>query len=123
MYIKIMMWEGINQRQFPRANYRCRISVSSEAAEEAIQGVTENMGAGGVCLVLGKKLELFESVSLELFLDKADEPLVCEGSVVWVVKKHPADETELVTYDTGIEFHDISDDDRAHIEKLVGGLS
>ena len=120
--IVTMMWEGINQRQFPRANYKCRISISGEESGGGIQGVTENIGAGGVCLVLGKRLELFESVSLELFLDKEVSPLVCQGSVVWVVKKHPAVETEPVTYDTGVEFHDVPDAVRAQMEKLVSEI-
>ncbi|MBD3379257.1 MAG: hypothetical protein GF408_02225 [Candidatus Omnitrophica bacterium] len=123
MYIEtIMMWEGINQRKFPRVNYKCLIKVSREDSEEVIDTYTENIGGGGICVVLDKDFGLFTSVDLELYIDDDRAPVTCTGSIVWVVKKHPATDSEPVTYDTGIEFSDLGEEDRSRIEGLVQRL-
>ncbi|MDP8299528.1 MAG: PilZ domain-containing protein [Candidatus Tantalella remota] len=114
-----MSWEGINQRKFPRVNYKCLIKVSNDGREELIEALTDNIGAGGICVLLEKGFELFDVVSLEVFLEEGQAPLYCTGTVVWVVKRHPVRESEGVFYDTGIEFRDMPDGDRQRITKLV----
>jgi Tfp pilus assembly protein PilZ len=117
--LPIMTWEGINQRKFPRVNYKCLIKVSTDGREELIEAMTDNIGAGGICVLLDKGFELFDVVSLEVFLGEAQAPIYCTGTVVWVVKKHPVRESEAVSYDTGIEFRDLPDGDRQRITELV----
>ena len=114
-----MIWDGINQRRFPRVNYKCRILVSKEGREEIIDTVTENIGAGGICVVLEKEFSLFENVSLEVFLGEDVTPIRCKGTIVWVVKRHPANQQESYKYDTGIEFLDIMEEDRNRIADIV----
>ncbi len=123
MYIKvIMMWEGINQRKFPRINYKCLIKVSREDAEEVIDTYTENIGGGGICVVLDKDFGLFTSVGIEVYIEEDKPPVKCSGSIVWVVKKHPVSELDAVTYDTGIEFSDLVEEDHNRIGKLIQRL-
>ena len=117
-----MTWEGINQRKFPRASYKCLIRISEDGREEIIDTFTENIGSGGICVVLAKDFGLFETVSLEIFLGDEGEPIKCHGSIVWVVKHHPAKKTEKARFDTGVEFKDIRDADRERINKLVHSL-
>ena len=115
----MMMWEGINQRKFPRVNYKCLIRISKGDEEEVIDTLTENIGAGGICVSLDRGFELFESVALEVYLKDQGKPISCGGTIVWVVKRHPANKWEKSSYDTGIEFVDISDEDRADVSRLV----
>lgn len=123
MYIKsIMMWEGINQRKFPRVNYKCLIKVATETQEEQIDTMTENIGAGGLCVVLDKDFGLFTTVNLDLAVGEGQDPVNCTGTIVWVVKRHPKDPSDSVTYDTGIEFSDITKGDREKINSLVQSL-
>ena len=117
-----MIWEGINQRKFPRVSYRCLIKVSKDGREEVIETYTENIGAGGICVVLERNFGLFENVSLEVFLEDSGNPIFCSGTVVWVVKRHPATHEEAVKYDTGIEFKNMADEDRARVSQLVESL-
>lgn len=114
-----MMWEGINQRRFPRVNYKCRIRLSRESGNSVLDTQTENIGAGGICVVLEKDLQLFEPVSLEVFLDEKNSPISCGGTVVWVVKRHPMTQTGAFKYDTGIEFADITPEDKKRVSDLV----
>ena len=115
----MMMWQGIDQRKFPRVNYKCLIRLTKGEQEEVIDTFTENIGEGGICVALDKGFELFDTVSLEVYLSEGDKPILCSGTIVWVVKRHPASKAEQIKYDTGIEFIDIPDDDRGRVSRLV----
>lgn len=120
-----MMWQGIDQRKFPRVNYRCLIKVSRGSDDEdqrIMETHTENIGVGGICVVVDEKFELFETVSIELVLNGEKEPIECGGTVCWVVTRHPAKSSEELKYDVGIEFKDISENDRERISKLVDDI-
>lgn len=103
-------------------SYKCRIRVSGDSGDEVIDTQTENIGAGGICVVLDRAFELFEKVNVEVFLDEKTAPLTCSGTVVWVVKRHPAGPSNAVEgfkYDTGIEFSGLTAEDRVKISALV----
>lgn len=114
-----MMWEGINKRKFPRVSYKCLIRVSQQGVEESIETFTENIGSGGICVVLEKRLGLFEKVEMQIFIEEGAHPIECRGAVVWVVKSTRSGKSGADTYDTGIEFQEIKSDDRKRISTLV----
>jgi len=117
-----MMWEGIDQRKFPRVNHKCRITVSRAGEDEMIEADTENIGIGGICVVTEKKFELFETVSIKLQLGGDEKPVECDGTICWVVGRHPSAPYEEMAYDVGIEFQDIADEDRGRIGRLVENI-
>ncbi|MFH1791476.1 MAG: PilZ domain-containing protein [Candidatus Omnitrophota bacterium] len=112
------MWDGINRRKFPRANYACRIHIRQKAVPQTIITQTENIGAGGICVMIERDLGLFQDVELELDLDDNMPAIKCLGTVVWVVKKRAAGDSGLA-YDTGIEFAKISEKDITRILSVV----
>ncbi|MFH1665585.1 MAG: PilZ domain-containing protein [Candidatus Omnitrophota bacterium] len=115
-----MVWQGINKRKFPRIRCHCIIRVSTnDLADRVIDTYTENIGVGGICVVLDREVGIFEDVSLSLFLEETGEPILCNGTVMWVVKKHPTDPSEKVKYDTGIEFYDLKKEETERIVKLI----
>ena len=116
------MWQGINQRKFPRVSYKCLIRIKQDEKEELIDTFTENVGSGGICVVLDKDFGLFEKVDLEIFLTDTDDAIHCAGSIVWVVRKHATSGQEAESFDTGIEFVDIKDKDIRRIETLVENI-
>ena len=89
--------------------------------EQVVDTCTENIGSGGICIILDDSFELFEDVALEIFIDD-EKPLICTGTVVWVVKKHPVGKVQKVSFDTGIEFLNISQEDKKKIVRLVEKL-
>lgn len=110
------MWSGINRRKFPRANYPCIISVKRKDNPSTISAKTENIGIGGICVMLPADLGIFAPVEIELdLLDK--QPLVnCDGAIVWIVaKKNEKDKI----YDTGIEFTNLKRKDATRINDIV----
>lgn len=119
IFMLIMIWEGINKRKFPRVSYKCLIRVSEEGVEDNIETFTENIGSGGICVVLEKKLALFEKVTMQIYIEEGSTPIECHGAVVWVVKRHGLAKTGVEQYDTGIEFQEIKTEDRKRISTLV----
>ncbi len=114
------MWQGMNRRRFPRANYKCIITLRNfEGAPKIITTNTENIGIGGICVVLKNGVELFRNVKLELFLDNYSPPIKCDGIVVWVVKRTDPAKKETGEYDIGVEFSNINDNDKGRIGDLV----
>jgi len=66
-----MAWAGLNQRQFPRIATECDISLSKEGDHAQIRTKTQNLGVGGVCLLLAEEFERFTNVQLSLRFDKS----------------------------------------------------
>ena len=116
------MWNGINRRKFPRVHYKCVIYMRKKGSTKTISTRTENLGAGGICVIIKEDLGLFQGVDLELDLeDTHTENIKCSGTVVWVVKKRDPKERGTVYYDIGIEFVDAKESDRNRISKIVEG--
>ena len=112
------MWDGINRRKFPRANYKCLISIKKRLTAKTISTQTENIGAGGICVLIKEDLGLFQGVDVELYLDEKRPPIKSGGTIVWVVKKSSPKKGQYM-YDTGIEFIDIRPEDREKISEVV----
>ncbi len=113
------MWNGINRRKFPRANYKCLIAIKKRLTSKTISTQTENIGAGGICVIIKEDLGLFQGVDVELFLNDNRPPIKCGGTVVWVVKKSEPRHKGAYLYDTGIEFIDIRPEDRERVSEVV----
>jgi hypothetical protein len=106
------MWQGVDNRKFPRAVYPCKVVVTKAGMSEQFSTHTENIGKGGVCVILEKGLEKFCPVTLTIYLADGKPPLEGDGRVVWSVKHKEA-------FDTGIEFLSIQGVDAERIEGIV----
>lgn len=116
------MWRGIDKRRFPRVSYKCNIIIQrGKKGPVSISTFTENISVGGVCIILEEPLEIFSEVEMELFFGNGIGSIKCKGSAVWVVKRTGLDKSRAV-YDTGIEFLDISDVDKAKIETIINDV-
>jgi hypothetical protein len=111
------VWQGINQRKFPRFQCTCVVSLRQEGKTSSIPTQTENLGLGGVCVLLAKGLDVFSPVDVEVNLEDGKPPILVSGTIVWVVRRQllkgkPA-------YDTGIEFAELVPEDRARLEAMI----
>ena len=114
------MWEGINRRRFPRANYNCVIKVKTKGERPyLIKTHTENIGMGGICVVLREDVTLFKGVELEILLQNGNPSVTCDGTVVWVVKRSDPKDKNNIAFDTGIEFINIKEFDKKRIGAIV----
>src|SRR5512135_1910559 len=102
-----MEYKGSEKRRFVRANIPCKIIIYLPA-EHTITTHTENIGAGGVRVVIDEKLDIFSTVSFELYLQ--NRVIAGKGRIVWVVDRPVEATDETDSYDTGIEFREIAAD-------------
>ena len=110
------MWSGINRRKFPRANYPCKISVKKKDDPNNFSTETENIGVGGICVVIERDLGIFAPVQIRLDLLDGQPIVECEGTIVWIVRKK---DTDTNFYDTGIEFTNIKRQDADRINFII----
>jgi len=116
-------WEGMDRRKFPRANYPCLLIVRRDhIAPEALLTHTENIGVGGVGIIIKRELNLFAPVELELDLLDMQQHIKCEGKIVWVVRRKESAQVKPLFFDVGIEFSNLSEKDRKRIEFIVNRL-
>lgn len=101
---------GRERRKFPRADFPCEIYILT-APLHIIKCKTENIGAGGIRVFIDEELSISSSVGLKLFISK--KAIECKGKVVWKVERNESGQNK---FDTGLEFHQISEEDR----KIVG---
>ena len=124
----MVSWEGINRRKFPRVNYPCLVVIREEGEKKtketgsAILTHTDNVGIGGVCIVLKQNLAMYSKVKLELDLLDLGNHIKCNGKVVWVVQRQSGASDKPSFYDTGIEFIDIKPEDQDRLAKVVRRL-
>ena len=117
---KPMNWDGLNRRRFPRVIYPCLIRIAVNGEEiEALLTHTENVGIGGVCIIIKKEIKLFTEVELEVDLLDALEHIRTMGKVVWVVRRKAVEEVKPMFYDIGIEFSNISAKHKEHLKETL----
>ena len=111
------MWSGINRRKFPRATYPCRITVRRKDRPDILSTHTENIGLGGICVILPKDLGIFAPVEIQLDLLDGTALVECDGAIVWIVpsKKDKKEES----FDTGIEFTNLKRKDEVRIANII----
>jgi c-di-GMP-binding flagellar brake protein YcgR len=115
-----MVWNGIEKRRFVRANFPCKIVISTPA-QHTIVTHTENIGAGGIRVIIDEKLEISSMVGLEIHLN--NERIKSQSRIVWVIETQKSSPDKNVRYDTGIEFYQINDEDRKIINNFVEAIT
>lgn len=114
-----MQYSGNEKRRFIRANIPCKIIIYLPA-EHTITTHTENIGAGGVRVVINEKLDIFSSLSIELYIQQ--KVIAAKARVVWVVDKPLEAIGGIASYDTGIEFCQIAAADVKIIDDFVNKI-
>jgi len=117
-------WDGLDRRKFPRVNYPCLVIVRDNGKKEKdiILTHTENVGVGGVCVILKRNIEMFEPVEVELDLLDLESHIKCDGKIVWNVKRKMDEKKKPLFFDVGIEFVNIKSRDQVRIEDIVKRL-
>ncbi len=116
-------WDGLNRRKFPRVNYPCLVVLKKDSKDpDVLLTHTENVGVGGVCVILKKNIKMFSTVELELDLLDLGSHIKCTGKVVWNVQRKMDEKKKPLYYDVGIEFNALGDEDRERLSVIVKRL-
>lgn len=112
------MWESLDHRKFPRLNINCDIEIRKAKTPLHFSTITENIGAGGVCVILSRELDRHAGVLLKLHLPDGLPVVECSGKICWAIRNRTFSRAES-EYDTGIEFLEIREEDRERIRRIV----
>ena len=117
-------WEGLNRRQFPRVNFPCLVVLNQADSDskETILCHTENLGMGGICIIIKRSVKIFSTVELELDLQDMKEHIKGKGKVVWSVHRKSSEANKPLYYDLGIEFVDMNPDNQTRIRAAINKL-
>ena len=114
------MWNGLNRRQFPRIMYPCLVRISSKSqVPDVFLTHTENIGVGGICVIVKKEIKLFSPVDIEIDLIDEDTHVVTRGRVVWVVRRKAVESFKPSFYDIGIEFENLDDKHKLKLDAAI----
>ncbi|MEW6008920.1 MAG: PilZ domain-containing protein [Candidatus Omnitrophota bacterium] len=110
------------QRRFPRLDVRVKVEYQVlDSTQDKIKSFTKNVSQGGICLFLNSFLDKGTLLDLKLFMPDKKEPILATGKIAWVEKFEVGDSKEEI--EGGIEFINISDEDRRRIAKYIFGVS
>ena len=119
-----MAWSGIDRRKFPRVAYPCLVTIRHDKGlQDVLLTHTDNIGIGGVGIVLKFSLTMFTPVDLEIDLLDTNEHIKCAGKVVWSIQRAGHEKKKPNFYDVGIEFIDMKSEDFERIEEIIQRLS
>lgn len=110
------------RRKFIRLNINVEIKyavVSDKSAERTAQ--TRDIGAGGICILADEPLKKGDVLDINFLLPEVPPNVHAKGRVAWIKPFSIASE-QNIRYDTGIEFIDITDEDRKRVNKYVFSL-
>jgi len=118
-----MAWEGTDRRQFARVMYPCMVKIiSSDQSREEMLTHTENIGQGGLCIIIKKDIKLFTPVTMEVDLLDMSDHIHPKGKVVWNVRRRPDEQVKPLFYSIGIEFTQMSKADHDHLQQNLQQL-
>lgn len=117
-------WDGMNRRRFPRVSYPCLVVIRTKEKDvnDYILTHTENLGIGGVCVIIKQSIKMFCPVELELDLMDLREHIKCKGKVVWNVRRRMNEKNKPLFYDIGIEFDDLNKTDLERIRGILNQI-
>lgn len=117
----MVAWDGLNRRRFPRVKYPCLVVLRNETGSGGgvILTHTENVGVGGVCVILKQNIKMFSEVSVELDLLDLGDHIKAKAKVVWNVQRKNDEEHKPSFYDVGLEFIDLSNKDKSRLENII----
>ena len=117
-------WEGLDRRRFPRVIYPCLVVIrNNEEEKDVILTHTENVGIGGVCVILKKNVKIFTPVELELDLLDLGQHIKCKGRVVWNIQRKGDERKKPLFYDLGIEFENLDKKEHERLQEIVSRLA
>ena len=115
-----MNWDGRERRRAIRAKFPYTIIINTSGGD-VVFTYTEDIGANGVKVVIRQRLEVNSPLELEIYIE--EEPLLCKGRVTWVRERESRYLEGTVLFDTGIEFSQIGEEEKALIKSCTEALA
>lgn len=112
---------GIEQRKHPRVAINAELQyVKFDRVERSLYiTAAKNVSEGGLCLITFERLEPGSEIELKFTLPEINQSVVANAQVRWVKEIIVQQEAPLVVFQQGVQFLDISPQDRKTISEYV----
>ena len=116
------MDSNAEKRQFVRLNALTDVTYAkvSSPKDEGVS-LARNISMGGICLIVYEKLNVGDVLALNVILPDDAKPIPTRGRVAWIKEFTIGDPAKGKRYDVGVEFLDISVEDKSRISQYVFG--
>ncbi len=112
-------WDGNNRREFIRTGASLQVCYKVEgAAKGGDNGVTNDIGEGGIGVVLSEKFSKGNILNLEISLPDGSRHISAKGRISWI-KESYTDESGRKNFDAGIEFLKIQKENRERLIRYI----
>jgi len=112
------LWDGFNKRKFPRLHLTCDVEILPVGKPKSFTASTEDIGLGGVSVLLPEALERFDRCKIHIELKDGAAPVQCTGRSVWVIPSQDRKSAKK-NFDTGLEFLDMDDQSRKRLQSFL----
>lgn len=112
------LWDGFNKRKFARLHLTCQVAIQPLLKPKAFTASTEDVGLGGVSVMLPEPLERFDRCKISLELKDGEPPVQCTGRSVWVIPSQDRKSAKR-NFDTGFEFLDMDEFSRKRLQAFI----
>ncbi len=111
-----MSWNSRERRQFVRISLPLEIYLSGSPS--SLPAKTENISAGGLRLLTNHEFTPGTTVNLDIY-GVQKKPIICQGNILWVLRRKKKASHNPFCYDTGIEFSNIKKEDLKAIQDII----
>ncbi len=111
------------RRKYPRLsiNVEVEYTLLKRASLQLKSAQSKNISAGGICIILLEKLEVGTPLEFKFSLPGYDRIIKCEGRIAWLQEFLIGENNSISGYNAGVEFSNISEEDRNKINEYVAG--
>lgn len=108
------------RRRFVRLNVLTDIVYNKQFYNASRKlSISKDISKGGICIIAYEELKESDILDLKILLPDNNAHIVATGRVVWTKEFIIESAEKLHRYDVGIEFMEISEEDREKINKYV----
>ena len=114
--------QNTERRKFPRLSLGANVKYSVVKINSSQDDVSmKNISAAGICIVADEDLEIGAILSLRVYLPDNDAPIYTKGRVIWK-SEFKIGYGSKPSYDIGVEFLEIDDEDKDKIFQYVSKI-
>ncbi|MCM8823248.1 MAG: PilZ domain-containing protein [Candidatus Omnitrophica bacterium] len=112
-------YNGIERRRYPRFNVIASVICSLVDREDRLETTTaDNISLGGICAIVSEEIVKANRLFLSILFPNGGGHIYTEARVVWA-KEIPVYFDTKLNYEVGLEFVDISEEDRQKISRYI----
>lgn len=105
-----------DRRRYPRVNSAMPVQYRGirQGSEAAVGTIARDISNGGIRFVSNEFLSIFTRLVVEISIPSTPKPVRAISKVVWIRKRSYGEQ-----YEVGMQFVDMSEDDRRNISHFV----